>query len=61
MIVLYLTSTGKHTEDASKAIFGETTEYKLPRFIPFHNGHELVWVEQDIGLPKVEKKKKKNG
>ena len=58
MKVFYLTDKGKYTEDAKKAAYGEATEYKAPRFKAQHNGHEMIFTEQEIGLPK---KPKKNG
>ena len=62
MRVLYLTDKGKHTEDASKAIYGaigETRELKAPRFKVSHDGHDLIWEERECGLPKVSTKQKR--
>ena len=58
MKIYYLVSKGKFTEDPAKAKFGkvETADVKLPRFFPMHTGSELIWIEQDIGLPEVAKK-----
>ena len=64
MKVYYIDAKGKLVEDASKSLYGavETPELKAPRFRAMHNGKEMIWVEQEIGLRPVEKpKKKKNG
>ena len=59
MKIFYIGPKGKLTEDAAKAIHGETPEPRAPRFVPSHNGLELIWTEQEIGLPIIDKPKKK--
>ena len=61
MKIYYIVGKGKFTEDATKALYGkvETADVKLPRFMPMHTGEEMIWVEQEIGLPVAEKKAKK--
>lgn len=61
MRIIYIGAKGKGTEDATKALYGavETADLKAPRFRPMHNGKEMIWIEQEIGLKPVEKPKKK--
>ena len=61
MRVIYIGAKGKATEDASKALYGavETADLKAPRFRAMHNGKEMIFIEQEIGLPPIEKPKKK--
>lgn len=61
MKILYLTKGGKHTDDPSKAIHDpvkDSRQLKAPRFVPHHDGHDLIWEEREIGLPVREEPKK---
>ena len=54
MKILYLTKDGKYTDDPSKAIHEpvkDNRELKVPRFIPHHDGHQMVWEERECGQP----------
>ena len=61
MRVIYIGAKGKTTEDASKALYGkvETADLKAPRFRAMHNGREMIFIEQEIGLPPIEESKEK--
>lgn len=61
MKIYYITKGGKHTDDPSKAIYGAVEnprDLKAPRFVPHHDGHEMIWEEREIGLPVREEPKK---
>lgn len=65
MKIYYITKGGKHTDDPAKAIYGAVEnprDLKAPRFVPHHDGHEMIWEERECGLQiKSVSTKAKNG
>ena len=59
--ICYIGKTGGFTEDPSKAKYGEIKdrkELRTGRFSIGCNGMDLIFTEQEIGLPAVKESKK---
>ena len=65
MKIYYIDAKGKHTLDGSKAIHGEIQDLKelrSKRFIVSHDGIDMIYTEQECGLPnRLDSTKPKRG